>query len=68
MIRAINKRKLNIYKIIPVVAKQKIFKRRKQQFSIEQYGLKRLVDSTSECIPEILRLTLQNVQIVSLKR
>lgn len=66
MIAEINKMNLNVKQIVPVVSKEKTFKMLGNTFSIPQYGLDTLIEVVENCLPEILKDTLQNVQIVSM--
>lgn len=67
MIKEIMKTNLNIKQIVPVVSQPKVFKVMGNSFTIPQYGLETLIEVVENSLPEILKDTLQNVQIVSLK-
>lgn len=59
---------LNIVQVIPVVAEQYQYKIGDQEGTVDQKGLSELIEVIDNCLPEIMKDTLHNVQIASIKQ
>lgn len=70
MIRAIKKEKLPVADVIPVLAKNMIFKNRRTKSKVvyQSYGLNNLIMATCKILPKILQETLNNMNLVSVSK
>lgn len=64
MKRLVEKENLDIVQVVPVLAKEVNFD---GDYVAKSYGLDKLIDVMSQCLPEELDDTLQNIQIASLE-
>lgn len=67
MIKMLKHQKMKIFQIVPIIAKDRTFKRGRNKFKIHSYGLNNLIEATNDSLPENIRQTFQSLQKVSLK-